>query len=277
MKNIMDEMNGRNITVGIPTYKRVSSVNNILLSICDVCTIEALSLLVVDDDPDTANTKIIDAEVEEILDLRGYAVLEVKNKDKHGVTGARNCMLRTALEIGSEHIVYFDDDANPKAQCIERLVALQIQEPRIAVSATVGNYTKFYSWREFKRDSVRFHTSLGIAYSFLASAVKEVGFQNEEIAIRADHEYNLRMWSRGYWTAAVRAPVAHKRFATRDDGGALPRNKSDEWGADARLIASIYPELVRISKGNWNIITKFKYPATKLELDDNLVLWRDRV
>jgi hypothetical protein len=268
---MIDRINSRVITIGIHTFKRVLSVNRILLALCEKCTIDGLRIVIVNDDPSSFGAPTTDPMVHDLAHDRGYTIREVENdSESHGVTAARNVMLHECLSYDPDHIVYIDDDAIPGRQCIERMVALQIQEPRFAISATSGNYTRF--WRDFKRNSVKFYTSLGIAYSFLASAVKEVGFQDERIKVRSDHEYSLRMWDRGYWTAAVRAPVSHKRFADRDDGGTVPNNRSKEWADDAELIRSLYPEKVRITKRSFNIIPTFKYPSLVYELDDDLVL-----
>lgn len=269
---IIDEIKKLNIAVIIPTYKRIDQVNKLVRSIHKNCILP-LKILVIDDDPFPGGD-IINTDTKNIFLNSDSCVEEIKNSEKHGITAARNFAINCAFNTFQgkvNHIVYFDDDSICGKGAIERMVALQYQENKFVVSATVGNYIRF--WRDFKKDDVRFYTSLGISYSFLPEFIKKFGMQDEDLVIRADHEYTLRAWKNGYWTACVYAPVVHKRFAERDDGSKLSDNKSKYWEQDAIKISEKYPDLVKRSKNNC-IRIRFKYPDIKYKLYEDLSLKR---
>lgn len=273
MRNIMAEIKNKKIAVVIPTYKRIKSVNKIIENICKFSAnnFSDLNIFIIDDDPDTSNNKILLEDTEIMAANCKILLKEFKNKNKHGITGARKYAIKHAMNINPDHVVYFDDDAYPKKNCIERMIALQHQDKKIAISATVGNYLRF--WRDFKKDDIRFYHSLGIAYSINPEFIRRCGLPNTDIIIRSDHEYLIRAWKNGYYTAAVYAPVVHKRFADRDDGSKLADNKSEIWLKDALKIQELYPDLIKVTK-DAKIRIKFKYPDIKYKMGEDLILER---
>jgi hypothetical protein len=277
MKKIIKEIRNKKIIIVIPTYKRIDFVNKIIIDICKFSSenLSNLHIFVIDDDPDNLKSKekIINKDTFDFAALNGVIAKEYKNTGKHGITGARKFAIKKAMRYKPDHVIYSDDDAFPKRNCIERMVALQHQDNRIAISATVGNYMRF--WRDFKKDDVRFYHSLGIIYSISPEFISKCGLPNVDIVIRSDHEYLIRAWKNGYFTAAVYAPVKHKRFSDRDDGSKLFDNKSKQWYSDAKKIEKLYPDMVKVTK-DAKIRIKFKYPDIKYKMGDDLILRKAR-
>jgi GT2 family glycosyltransferase len=277
LKKLLFQISEKNISVIIPTYKRKSNVNKIIENISSKCSIKGITIIIIDDDEDTKGTSIIYKDTLCLAEKRYHSVIELKNSSSiHGVASSRNVGIKKALKIKSDHIICMDDDAFPGTNCFERLLALQIKEPRFAVSAVAGGYTKF--WRDFQKDSVKFYTALGVCYSFSAEAIRSVGYQDTNLIIKSDQEYVLRMWNVGFWSGAVMAPIIHKRFSEREDGKTLPRDKSPDspWVKDSYYIVKKYPHLVKTTK-HGSITTLFDYPKVKYTLDENYKLRKEIV
>lgn len=112
-----------NITICVPTHKRPLMLKKLILSIID-CDIDKLlindvSIIIVDNDKDKT-AEIIVNEIKEGLD--STYKLHYFNHPVKGLSNVRNELLRRAIEINPDFIVFIDDDEYSTPEWLNELV-----------------------------------------------------------------------------------------------------------------------------------------------------------
>ena len=111
------------ITICIPTYKRPVLLKKLILSISECSLnkslINDINILVVDNDIDLSAKTVVDE-----LKLRFFDKFEIHYFDfpVKGLSNVRNELLRKAIELHPDFIVFIDDDEYPMSEWLNELV-----------------------------------------------------------------------------------------------------------------------------------------------------------
>lgn len=111
------------ITICIPTYKRPLFLNKLLCSINESkinrSLIKEINIIIVDNDIEKT-AEITVNEIKEKLNV--YFTIEYHDYPVKGLSNVRNELLRKALGLNPEFIVFIDDDEYPSAEWLNELV-----------------------------------------------------------------------------------------------------------------------------------------------------------
>jgi len=165
-----------------------------------------------------------------------------------------------------EYIFNTEDDSQIGEECIERLAAVQYQEPLFGYVGSVGNYTSF--WRDFTKNSVVFYTNIGIAWMLTRNFIDKCGNFDTTLGLREDVELGVRAWKNGFYAAAIHAPVIHSRSNADFKAGDPP------WMEAVFKIKEKFGDFIKTTKkGAISINRKvFQYPDVTYWVTDDLEL-----
>jgi succinoglycan biosynthesis protein ExoM len=112
-----------NLAICIPTYKRPALLEKLVLSIIesniDSSLIKKVSIIVVDNDIDSTAEKVISELKERFIDL---FIIYYYTYPSKGISNVRNELLRKALSLKPDFIVFIDDDEYVTSQWLNALV-----------------------------------------------------------------------------------------------------------------------------------------------------------
>lgn len=112
-----------NIAICIPTYKRPLMLKNLVLSInrCDLnkSLIANINIIIVDNDIDKTAEKTVFELKERFY---GFLKINYHNYPVKGLSNVRNELLKKALELNPDFIVFIDDDEYASVEWLNELV-----------------------------------------------------------------------------------------------------------------------------------------------------------
>lgn len=256
MSILRSRIRDRDVSVILPTMNRRLHLLKCVETLRKNCSLTRLRLVVVDSTPSTGDR----VQLSELEEFGFHRAVLIRSRPR-GVGAARAVGVDWSMKRPKiRNMVFLEDDAFVGPDCLERLLAVQMQEPKFGYVGVVGGYVRFWKDRGWSENQIRYYSNLGVCWTFSREFVKKVGNFDPSLVMREDAEMGFRAWDNGFMVGAVLAPIRHSR------SGESFKQGTPLWMESARQVESKYPELVKATSHGC-LRPRFKYPEKPYTID----------
>ena len=257
--NIKKQISEERIACVIPTYNRAYAVYKNLMKFCESVSVKTDFFII--DDSKEEHERISESCVKAIVDGSCHRLRQlVIHKMNKGWGTSLNEGVTNALDGRYQFVLCLDDDCTVLKNCVERYLALAIQDRRYAHISTHDNYRRF--WRDWWRPNlVQFYLALGVAILQSRVFLEKAGNWDPNLTYHNEGDMALKAWKNGFYSAAVFGPIRHKR-----SGENFKIGDTEKAVRNGKVLEKRYPDMMKVSSRGY-LLRRFEFPPQPWNLN----------
>lgn len=262
--NIAGKISKEKIALVVPTLGR-TSLEMCLRKFAENCSVKSDIFIAYDVLAPDFENKLPDDVVADIFKDSIHDYHYTETKKNFGIGAARRAGSVAAMKnTNARFIFHSDDDACIGKDCVERILAVMIQEKDFVYVGPIGSYRRW--WRDFTRETVKFYHCIGVFYGLRRDHLEACGNFDNRFRIGEDIAVAMAAWRRGKYVGVIDADVTHKRSLSV----ASKQLKEGQKGC-MKLVGEEFSDMVKIAK-NGSMRKQFDFPNLKYSLYDDYTL-----